>query len=288
VDTELTTIRYILLNYRIAELSQRQNTGNRKSFLQEAQESYATFLRLLDNYDILSLEDTRLYEQYREAPTTFSTAPTSDPTARREAKIRRFKEEKQLKQSLEYLQRNPAANQDDEIHRKLRLAQIAYSTHQTFQALESIAQELHILSLAPSEPSRGPERSVDDWRDRERTRDGYSERLDAPMSAGLIGPLLDAQGRPMRPFTLLGKRQDLQAGVFRPDHSLPTMSIDEYLEEEKRRGGMIEGGGAQSGMKPEVDEDDLDKADEETMKARAWDEFVEANPKGAGNTINRG
>lgn len=193
-----------------------------------------------------------------------------------------------MKQALEYLQRNPAATQDDEIHRKLRLAQIAFSTHQTFQALESIAQELHILSLAPSEPSRGPERTNDDSRDRERTRDGYSERLDAPMSAGLTGPLLDAQGRPMRPFTLLGKRQDLQAGVFRPDHSLPTMSIDEYLEEEKRRGGMIEGGGAQSGIKPEVDEDDLDKADEETMKARAWDEFVEANPKGAGNTINRG
>lgn len=288
MHTELTIIRYILLNYRIAELSQRQNTGNRKSLLQEAQQSYATFLRLLDNYDFLSSEDTRLYEQYREAPTTFSTASTSDPTARRETKIRRFKEEKQLKQSLEYLQRNPAANQDDEIHRKLRLAQIAYSTHQTFQALESIAQELHILSLAPSEPSQGPERNANDSRDRERTRDGYSERLDAPMSAGLTGPLLDAQGRPMRPFTLLGKRQDLQAGVFRPDHSLPTMSIDEYLEEEKRRGGMIEGGGAQSGIKPEVDEDDLDKADEETMKARAWDEFVEANPKGAGNTINRG
>lgn len=277
----------MLLSYRIAELSQRQNTGSRKSILQDAQQTYDAFLRLLDNYDILTASDARLYEQYREAPTTFSTAP-SDPTARREAKIRRFKEEKQLKQSLEYLQLNPAANQDDEIHRKLRLAQIAYSTHQTFQALESIAQELHILSLAPTEPSRGPERTDEDARDRERTRDGYSERLDQPMSAGLTGPLLDSQGRPMRPFTLLGKRQELQAGVFRPDHSLPTMSIDEYLEEEKRRGGMIEGGGAQSGIKPEVDEDDLDKADEETMKARAWDEFVEANPKGAGNTINRG
>jgi hypothetical protein len=24
------------------------------------------------------------------------------------------------------------------------------------------------------------------------------------------------------------------------------------------------------------------------MKARAWDEYVEANPKGSGNTLNRG
>ena len=92
----------------------------------------------------------------------------------------------------------------------------------------------------------------------------------------------------MRPFTLLDTRQRMQAGVFRPDHSLPTMTIDEYLEEERRRGGMIEGGGPQSGVQPEPDEDDMDKADQETMKARAWDEFVEANPKGSGNTLNRG
>jgi len=66
------------------------------------------------------------------------------------------------------------------------------------------------------------------------------------------------------------------------------MTIDEYLEEERKRGGIIEGGGPQSATRPEVDEDDMDKADEETMKARAWDEFKEANPKGSGNTINRG
>jgi hypothetical protein len=66
------------------------------------------------------------------------------------------------------------------------------------------------------------------------------------------------------------------------------MTIDEYLEEEKRRGGIIEGGGEASGIKAEPDEDNYEKADEETMKAREWDEFVEANPKGSGNTLNRG
>ena len=66
------------------------------------------------------------------------------------------------------------------------------------------------------------------------------------------------------------------------------MTIDEYLAEEKRRGGMIDGGGAQSGMPAEVDEDDLNKADQETMKARDWDEYKEHNPKGSGNTLNRG
>lgn len=66
------------------------------------------------------------------------------------------------------------------------------------------------------------------------------------------------------------------------------MTIDEYLAEEKRQGGIVEGGGEQSGIMPEPDEDDFDRADQETMKAREWDEFKEANPRGSGNTLNRG
>ena len=51
---------------------------------------------------------------------------------------------------------------------------------------------------------------------------------------------------------------------------------------------MIDGGGEQSGVRQQPDEDNVEKADQETMKAREWDEFVEANPKGSGNTLNRG
>lgn len=66
------------------------------------------------------------------------------------------------------------------------------------------------------------------------------------------------------------------------------MSIDEYLEEERKRGGIIEGGGEASGIIAEPDEDDYEKGEAETLKARAWDEYVEENPRGAGNTLNRG
>lgn len=117
----------------------------------------------------------------------------------------------------------------------------------------------------------------------------FSERLDAPLSqlstGGRGGPLLSPKGKPLQPFTLTDRRTELQRGVFRPGHNLPTMSIDEYLEEERRRGGIIEGG---EQPQKEIDEDDMDRTDQETMKARAWDEFKEANPRGSGNTLNRG
>ena len=156
-----------------------------------------------------------------------------------------------------------------------------------------IAQELKIISLMPQTPSPRPEELAADHRERNsRRRDEYSDRLDPSISQllnkGKAGPILNKDGKPLKPFTLLDSRQTLRDGVFRPDHSLPTMTNDEYLAEEKRRGGMIEGGGEQSGRPAEPDEDNVDKADIETMKAREWDEFTEANPKGAGNTMNRG
>ena len=122
--------------------------------------------------------------------------------------------------------------------------------------------------------------------------DGYSDKLDysrpsAPRG-GHTGPMLSKEGKPLRPFTLLDKRQRLQEGVFRPDHNLPTMTIDEYLEEERRRGGIIDGGGEKSAVRQTVDEDDMEKADEETLKDRRWDDFKDENPKGSGNTLNMG
>lgn len=288
-DIGTADLQYLLLNYRLADLILRVNDGERKASLQRAQRSYERYLRQLDNYDILSKPDVSLFEQYHEAPTAFSTAATTDPAQKRETKIQRFKEEKALKQKLEHMKNNHSIVQnDDAVYRDLQLTEITFCTHQTFQSLESIAQELHILSMAPPSPPPDQHNRPHDARERVNNKSAYSERLDGPLSAGLQGPLLSKDGKPLRPFTLTSKRQEYANGVFRPDYSLPTMSIDEYLEEERRRGGMIEGGGPQSGMKPEVDEDDYEAADQATMKAREWDEYVEANPKGSGNTLNKG
>lgn len=291
-DINTADLHYLLLNYRIADLVLRINDFHqRKNNVQRAQKSYERYLKQIDNYDMLSKSDAALFEQYQESPDTFSTSPSRDPASRRDAKIRRFKEEKALKGKLEYMRKNPSVLQnDDSAYRELQLTEITFCTHQTFQSLESIAQELHILSMAPpSLPNEAPQRQPDARERNSRPGEGYSERLDPPgLSAGLRGPLLDSAGKPLRPFTLTSKRQDLRSGVFRPDHNLPTMSIDEYLEEERKRGGIIDGGGPQSEIRPQIDEDDMDAADKATMKAREWDEYTEANPKGSGNTLNRG
>lgn len=173
---------------------------------------------------------------------------------------------------------NPAyIEEDDEAVRELRVAELEHFTHNAFQELESICRELQVLPT--NRPA--PELGQSDGRQTSRNDSEYSDRLDRPLAERLNtgGPILSRDGRPMKPFMLLENRQKIQNGVFKPGHNLPTMTIDEYLEEERRRGGIIEGGGEASGRSPTPDEDNIEKADTATMKAREWDEYVEANPK---------
>lgn len=75
--------------------------------------------------------------------------------------------------------------------------------------------------------------------------------------------------------------------VFKTDHSLPTMSIDDYLTLEKSRGGILD---AQASMTtPQANDEDDEKFLEcQRKKDIDWDTFSEENSKGSGNTMNRG
>jgi immunoglobulin-binding protein 1 len=91
----------MLINYRLADLILRLGSKDRKSTLQKAREAYERYLTLLEHYEILSTADKKLYHDYTEAPGVFSTISTKDPSARRDAKIANFKQEKELKKKLE-------------------------------------------------------------------------------------------------------------------------------------------------------------------------------------------
>ncbi|KAI1367625.1 TAP42-like family protein [Xylaria arbuscula] len=297
-DLATSDLPYLLVQYHIAEMLQKVSTSSpieRKRILTSTRDAYEKFLHLLDSYSILSPQDSKLLVEYNEDPANFSTISTRDANARRNAKIANFKAEKELKQKLAYMRTSPRYLEeggDEEAVRELHLANLALCAHMTFQGLEGINREMEILAQAPI-PLMPQDTTIEEDNRRRKESidlDHYSEKLDSPLrlQSNSTGPLLSQAGKPLRPFTLVSNRQELQRGVFRPGHNLPTMSIDEYLEEERRRGGIIEGGGEASGRQPEPDEDNIEKADEETMKARAWDDFTEANPRGSGNTINRG
>jgi immunoglobulin-binding protein 1 len=104
------------------------------------------------------------------------------------------------------------------------------------------------------------------------------------------GPLLSGQGKVLRPFVLTSKRAEIASGVFRPDHSLPTMSVEDYLAEEIRRGGILGGEEETSGNdRVKMGREEEEEEDREMEKRRQWDDYVESHAKGSGNMgFNRG
>jgi immunoglobulin-binding protein 1 len=102
------TNRYLAINHHLAELIQRIYTPDiavRKSNILRARECYEAFLKQLDVYDILGASDCKLLEAYSEDKANFSTTNTRDAAARRDAKIARFRSEKELKRKLEVCNR---------------------------------------------------------------------------------------------------------------------------------------------------------------------------------------
>ncbi|KAJ9475897.1 Type 2A phosphatase-associated protein 42 [Pseudozyma hubeiensis] len=178
--------------------------------------------------------------------------------------------------------------------RQYLLAQLNLHSLKTTQLITSASQELELLrSLPPPPPpnTSQPHTTGEEW------------RLDRPPSSlPTTGPLLAPTGKVLRPFTITpsSNRSSIASRVFQPSHRLPTMSIDEYLEEEQRRGNIIQGGGQasydaptsteQRQLRAEMDgtRDAEDAEEEQRTKDLQWDAFSEENRKGAGNTMNRG
>ena len=155
----------------------------------------------------------------------------------------------------------------------------------TANALESLLQEKELLQAPPM--PEAPDAPTDTtW------------RLDPSWtSPASDAPLLSESGRPLRPFTIIPKREQLKSEVFRPSHRLPTMSIDEYLEEETRRGRILPSTDKDAPTpraQRQVDSEQdgtrtADKAEEAArQEAIYWDAYTESHRRGEGNTMNRG
>ena len=161
---------------------------------------------------------------------------------------------------------------DDDEHRTATLLLLRLAYAQSHAQLASIAQELELLRGAPPAPPLPPQPGTSERARSSPEADRALWTLDAPRSVGTSqrgGQLLDSVGKvcgpgcrfsfdilahgnvrmqPLQPFTILpssagSDRARLREQVFQPDHRLPTMTIDEYLEIERQRGNILTGGG---------------------------------------------
>ncbi|TDL24996.1 serine/threonine protein phosphatase PP2A-associated protein [Rickenella mellea] len=310
-DIATRDLIYLTVPFVFAEVelnARASNPEERALRLRQAQGHFRNFVDFLESYEVIPENEQKLHKR--------KASDIMDAAKRRDLRITQFKQEKDLKNKIETLRRqqghqevdisntynlvssllNPATkpddeDEDDDVTREILLLLLRLQWAQVAAHVESMDRELELLKTAPL-----PENNQEEPKDEDDTW-----KLDSPSGRSSDGPLLDSSGRPLRNFVILpSERSRLQAQVFRPDHRLPTMTIDQYLEGEKRRGNIISGGGPQSEAAPtrkeQLEEDSqLDgtsegdrKIEEKREEDERWARFTDENPRGAGNTMNRG
>ncbi|KAI9469094.1 MAG: TAP42-like protein [Benjaminiella poitrasii] len=295
-DINTNDLKFLLTSAYLGELTLKL-TGpdtNRRTILETSREYIRHFLSTCQDHALIQTkEDITLLEQLSYKSNNSKQA-SFNPQQQREQKIARFKREKAVKDQIRDLRQqldevnnsNDKSNEDrdvDDVEREWIQALIELEIIKALESWHGIEQELMMV------------KEMEIMREmRERSgKDLNNESLEGHQSMprqekwGKDKPILSKEGRPLQPFVIMSKREQLKNQVFGYSHNLPTMTIDDYLEQERQRGNIIEGGGEPPEKEP-IDDNDYEAQDAETMKKREWDEFVEANPRGAGNRMNKG
>jgi len=161
-----------------------------------------------------------------------------------------------------------------------------------------------IPSPSPHASASSNSRNKSDARTEDQDEDDLTWRLDK-ISMTRDDPLLSASGKVLRPFTILPSakgsssqldtRLRLQSEVFQSSHRLPTMTIDEYLDQQNEMGNILQGGGPstseevdqarrdEQGEKEDDTQRGLDAEERELIKTREFDEYRDTHRKGEGN-----
>ncbi|CCL99997.1 uncharacterized protein FIBRA_02022 [Fibroporia radiculosa] len=336
-DIPTRDLVYLLVPFVLAEVEGRVRTADPEERLERAERSrslYSTFLLYLDMYEVIPESERAIYAQASMSVGDASQRrdlKIKQYQKEKEIKIRIAEIRKrrnhgslttdvdsnfELISSLipgtrlkthshttDYIDEDDEDDEAEDILREAALLLLRLTCAQAHAQMQSLVQEIQLLRSAPSQCVS--QHSEDPRHVRGRENNDLW-RLDAPVlrsGPNGKGPLLDPSGKPLRPFTILpssSSRAQLRAEVFQPDHRLPTMTVDDYLEVERQRGNIISGGGAQSEEAPTIKEQlaldaemngtvfGEDKAEEKRQQDERWAQYTDTHQRGAGNTMNRG
>lgn len=281
-DINTKDLKYLLVDYYLGELLLKRAGDQRLNIVMSAQNRFNIFLANCLTHQILGKAEKESYERVENPP--------KDPNDLRKEKIERHKKTKELNALIVSLTKKLQGNKgkmvnqvnnnnnnededdDEEVDRELTLAIFHLFIENTFENLQMVKRELEILQHMEKMKQAGED---------------PAKKLEEERRAQ------QAQAKPLKPIVIENTREVLAKQVFQPGWRQPTMTLDEYLELEKQRGNIIEGGGPQQEirMKQEKEEkltrDSDADADEEIYKQREFDEFKDLNPRGQGNRYNR-
>ncbi|KAF5442721.1 hypothetical protein F2P56_035348 [Juglans regia] len=334
-DISTTNLKYLLVPFYIAELTEKIAQSDRILILKASQEKLKEFISFCEAMELVPEEELE----------TSIEGGSNSLVDRRAQKIARFKRQRaaeskllEIKERKERRGRSSKAaalstpveageedvlDDDVEEEREAWLTAISLAICKAFDLLEMLKKEEEILSAIKEKQSKDGDKEfsqdvLDDrtkraeaWHRDAAVRARYTKPAEPITCATFAQDVLEGRAKvsqahdhkhqPMifGPASLVGgsltsERERMAAQVFQPSFRLPTMSIEEAgLKEmemmnkwQERNAKMMEEANSSwykdnSKQRPSEDDDEDDDAAQD--KARAWDDWKDDNPRGAGN-----
>ncbi|KAM3133532.1 hypothetical protein pb186bvf_014374 [Paramecium bursaria] len=272
-EIQTENLRFLFLPFYVGlALTQIQFIDLRQKNLVSADYYIQEFLKLLDHYQLLNPQQKKLWKQFRDSKKF---------EFQREDKILNFKETKQLTLQIQNLMKIDDAKQA----RDLVLAQIQVKVYQSFDLLAQNQQEMEILKFR------------DQLSKDKNVKDQYQQELQKPIPKMTVWNIPKPQDKPSifspqqgcKHCTEAELKQELIAKVWQPTNQ-PTMTLDEFADMEidnmKKQEAMQKKAMEEQKKIDEEKDDDKDFwSDQQTLKDRHWDDWKDANEKGAGNKM---
>ncbi|EIE22830.1 hypothetical protein COCSUDRAFT_42427 [Coccomyxa subellipsoidea C-169] len=271
-DIATADLKYLLVPYLWGDLlsrSRTQDLSKRVQLLSNASELLRGFLEQCSEYGLLGPDEkSALMEAQGQG--------SIDPGTRRTQKIARIRLEKAARAKLDALRMQDLRRKrvseleaeeaqdsvDEDMERDVWSTQIQLRTMKAANLLGSLKQEIELLSHAASLP------------------EDLRERPAQPPPAALMQELHTAAAA----LSIKSDAQQMRTNVFRPSHILPTVTLAQQAEREiasaqRAAEARTRAEAARANAKAE-DKD----GEAETLRQRAWDDWKDDNPRGAGNS----
>lgn len=271
-EISTSDVRYLLLPGLLGDLTIRITTDERMDILNRSKVYWKDFLARCKCY---ALTDEDIPEEPpRERPQVTGPPDLKAMEANRAAKIKRYKEKKEVESKMQHIgTRKYISQKDEETQREYYLLMLQCWILKALEELPGIYQEMEMLEFMSKRRERG--------------------ELNEPSSAAAA---TEPRPKPLKPFVLL--RDKLQAQVFGAGYpSLPTMTMEEYFQKEIDEGKIqldSRNPGPQDEAKEKEAIDIRKELEVETddpaalQKAREWDDWKDDHKRGWGNRDNMG
>ncbi|CAN4094836.1 unnamed protein product [Withania somnifera] len=323
-DITTANLKYILVPYYLAELTEKIAEDGRIEVLKASQTKLKEFISFCEAMELVPEEEMETSKQ--GGANTFAD--------RRAKKIARFKRQRaaeskllELKERKERRGRSTKASalstpvetreddaldEDGEEEREAWLTTISLALSKAFDLLEMLNKEEEMLSAIKEKQLQDGEKEFSQLALDEPAARAHYTKPAAPITCATfaqdviegranVSQAHEHKHQPLifGPASLVGRnptteREKIAAQVFQPHYRLPTMSIEEagltemkmMNEWQERNVKLMEEANSSwhrdpSKLRPgEEDEEDDDDAQD---KARAWDDWKDDNPCGAGN-----